>query len=1039
VGRTDTAGTAYNVTVDQGLNVLAAANVNVTAQNGLGGNIALNAQPGYQLGPEQIGYGAIQLNAYGSSNQVLGLGGKIDINAYSGGLGEYGSATSRVSVSSATIALSAGAAPTLPGLAGSMNIFGQGAVSIVASLIPPVLPQFPETVYLYGLGIPGTAGGVRMESPNGIQALSDFYAGTVYPLDGGGLNLKGRSLPTGYVNIQDVASFVMNPSAILQTDVINSVSSSGVVVGDTLRAQGAGGINTTVIKPPLAIGVGNPNLTLSGNAFAGNQNYVIIQNADSIAFDAGGTGALTGVQSINGAVWPPPTGDASLWAAYPATQTVNLVSHGITACGPITGLTSINGVTYAGPSQWSTFPAVQAVDMASNGITNLASITTPDGFTLTSAGSVGIFADTSGGNISIATNGGGAVNIGTGNAGDINILTSGALHDLNLGGDTVTVSATVGLQVNADTTVGSVGSPLALSVYGNINATETITATVAVQTPEVYSGADILLQGQNDVNVRAIAGAVNITGFSEIRMTAPNIYGVGAYTGNSVSATGDVISSSATTPYSLNTIGGLVAGIPSGFRDATEFYVSANGSDITGSGGILSPYATIQKAITQAELISSAALVCVINVASGHYTENLTFNKGYVILNGTLQGQNGDEVCEIIGSISIACVGANDVFNRQVAFQGFNISCGVGQSITNTSSSSHTVSFQDCSIYVNSVAYNSTASSVDARTYFTNVDVYSTNAANVSPVITTNVGQVELERMDVTVDGNAIALLIGGTSVLTRFSLSTLESTSTATTLRPLLSFTSTSTSAHSLALISFVFTSSVAKTATNAVYINSGITTAINALNCVFILAGTASSTNNCIGYNGVGSPTIAGINNTSLNINVLLPQTTSVQSGITQIQYTNIQPPGLATYSSTVDQAIAVSGTPQALTYNTTQFNNGTTLVANSRVYVTAQGNYNLNYSVELQHAGAGATQIATTFLKKNGTTIANTGRQWSITSGSFQNAATAEFVVSLNAGDYVEVFFNGDTSLSANATAAAGALPAIPSVVFNIKQFR
>jgi hypothetical protein len=145
------------------------------------------------------------------------------------------------------------------------------------------------------------------------------------------------------------------------------------------------------------------------------------------------------------------------------------------------------------------------------------------------------------------------------------------------------------------------------------------------------------------------------------------------------------------------------------------------------------------------------------------------------------------------------------------------------------------------------------------------------------------------------------------------------------------------------------------------------------------------------------------------------------------------------LATYSSTVDQTIAVSGTPQALTYNTTQFNQGTTLLASSRVYANAQGNYALNYSVELSHAGLGVAQIATTFLKKNGTTIANTGRQWSITSSGFQNAAMAEFIVALNSGDYVEVFFSGDTSLSANATAAAGALPAIPSVVFNIRQFR
>jgi hypothetical protein len=138
-------------------------------------------------------------------------------------------------------------------------------------------------------------------------------------------------------------------------------------------------------------------------------------------------------------------------------------------------------------------------------------------------------------------------------------------------------------------------------------------------------------------------------------------------------------------------------------------------------------------------------------------------------------------------------------------------------------------------------------------------------------------------------------------------------------------------------------------------------------------------------------------------------------------------------------VDQPIVVTATPQALTFNTTQFNQGTTLLSNSRVYANAQGNYALSYSVELLHVGVSPNQTATTFLKKNGTVIANTGRQWSITSGSYQIAAIAEFVVALNAGDYVEVFFSGDTSLSANATAAAGALPATQSVVFNIKQFR
>jgi hypothetical protein len=294
--------------------------------------------------------------------------------------------------------------------------------------------------------------------------------------------------------------------------------------------------------------------------------------------------------------------------------------------------------------------------------------------------------------------------------------------------------------------------------------------------------------------------------------------------------------------------------------------------------------------------------------------------------------------------------------------------------------------------------------------------------------------------MDVTVDGNAIALLIGGTSVLTRFSLSTLESTSTATTLLPLLSFTSTSTSAHSLALISFVFTSSVAKTATNAVYINSGITTAINALNCVFILAGTASSTNFCVGYSGVGSPTIAGINNTSLNVNVLLPQTTAVQSGITQIQYTDINPPVLACYSSSVDQAfLGAVNTPQAVTFNTTQFNQGTSLVSSTRVYVGSQGNYQVSWAVGFSHSTG--TGLVTTFLKKNGTTIANTGAQTTTFSGSSSLVQLSPtFILSLNAGDYIELWWNTNALSSAiNSTAAVNGNPAVPGAVINVTQIR
>lgn len=914
---TATTGGAYNVTVDKGVNILAAANVNVTAQNGSGGNIQLNAQPGYQLGTQQIGYGAIQLNAYGSSNQALGLGGKIDINAYSGGIGEYGSATSRVSLSAATLALSAGAIPTLPGTAGSMNIFGQDIVSIVASVAPPLFTQYPNTVYVYGDGVPGVAGGVRLSSPAGVQIAgnSDFYATDCYPFTSLGLNLKGRASvpgPAADVTIADCATFAMRNAATM-----------------------------TGIK--------------------------------SIAMD--GSGAITGVNTINGVVYPPPVGDVA---------------------------------------DWATFPAKQNVDLSANTINNISAINVLTNTAISSAGSLAIFSD--GADLSIASANGGNVNVGTGNAGDISIQTVGAGNDLNLAGDTVNVTAQAAM--NITTTTGNT----------------------------TIEGTDIVITASSDFTASATTGSSNINGQIDVSLYSA--------TGNVnlVADTGQVIVQDSVLNMNTHKITNLVAGSANTdavnfqqlntvvtAKDSTEFYVSDNGSDVSGNGSFFAPYATIQKAITQAELVSSNILVCVINVASGHYNENLTFNKGYIVLNGSLSSQTGNEVCEITGSISIALAGANDVFNRQVTFQGFNITTGPGQAVTDTSTSSHTVTFQDCKAFVYQQFFVSTATCPDMRLYITNVEVSQTYLLSTFPVIVTNVGLAEFERLDMTVVGNVTAIVVGGTSVLSRLSLATLEATNAAATLLPLLSITSSTTAAHSFGNVAYAFSSAVAKTNTKAVFINSGINTAIIMLNNVFTLAGTASSTNFCVGYDGSGNPTIAGVNNTSLNVNVLLPQTTAVQSGISQIQYTNIQPPGLATYSSTADQVIAVSGTPQALTYNTTQFNQGTTLVANSRVYATAQGNYALSYSVELQHAGAGATQTATTFLKKNGTTIANTGRQWSIASGGYQIAAPAEFVVSLNAGDYVEVFFSGDTSLSANATAAAGALPAIPSVVFNIKQFR
>lgn len=1034
-------GNDVSIKADPGLNPLYTGAINLTAQNGNGGQVNITANPGAVAA---FG-GKVAITANGGTILLptdpptsVTVGGEIDIFANTGSGGLY-TLTSAVKIAAAGVNSYAGAIPAVGSLAGYNFIYGTAGVSMCAGL-PASGIQFPGTVYIYGIGEPGIAGGVRLQSPSGIQLLSDTYVTNLYPLTSDNLTIQGRSAfpgPEAHVTILDVDTLTMR--------------SGSVITADSIAAANTNVAFTSPIATN-AITTNGSNMTISGVA---GSKYVVLSNADTVAFDSAGAGALTGVQSINGAVWPPPTGDASLWSQYPATSKINVAGFGISSIGSLTEVSSINGSVYppvVSSADWSVFPAIQAVNMSSFGITQLASINTTDNFTLTSVSSLGIFTD-NGGDLSIAATNGGNVNIGTGNQGDINIVTTGTGNETTIGGDVVNLDATLGVRISApylDMVGNNVINVANLNGSAATNLNITSTAEVVIQgatnAQMECSTGSVNMVGQQDANIVATTGAVNITALTEISLQGPVTVGLAIANKNvtvngTVNATGDVVSSSGVDNYALNTIGALVGGIPSGFRDATEFYVSFDGSDTTGLGSILSPYQTIQKAITQAELVSSSLQICVINVASGHYTENLTFNRGYIVLNGSLQSQTGNEVCEITGSISINVSGTSDLFNRQITFNGFNLTCGAGQAITDTSTTPHIVSFQDCKCFVVNQFFVSTTSAPDMRLYMTNVEIQQTLAGSVLPVIVTNVGQIELERLDVSLSGNCSAIQIGGTSILSRFSLSALETTNTGATLLPMLNITSSTTSTHTLGNVAFAFSSATTKANTSAVYIASGVSTVLLMLNNVFSLQGTSASTNYTVGYNGVGTPAILGVNNTSLNVNVLLPQTTAVQSGIQQIAYTDMNPPNMACYSTTGDQTyIGPSvNTPQVVTFNTTQFQQGTSLVSTSRFYVSSQGNYQITWSICFSHSTG--TALVTSFLKKNGTTVANTGSQSTTFSGSSSILQVSpNFILSLNAGDYVELWWNSNAlGSSINSTGAINNNPATPGAVFNITQIR
>jgi hypothetical protein len=563
--------------------------------------------------------------------------------------------------------------------------------------------------------------------------------------------------------------------------------------------------------------------------------------------------------------------------------------------------------------------------------------------------------------------------------------------------------------------------------------------------------SDMIFQGGTIQGMGAITGQTaggvglgNVNGISGL--TGSNIGLANSLIGNGsnvlLATPGDVVATyGGSIPNSLSTIGFLAR-----FKDTTEFFVSNSGKTLAqgATGSVLNPFNTIQEAITQAELVSGVvagvAQIPVIHIASGHYTENITFNKGYVLLNGNLQTQTATEVVELTGSVSIACAGTDDTFQRMVVFQGMSITCGAGQSVTDTSTASHTVAFQDCKIATNGrFFFGNTTAGKDVRNVFTNCDIVQSNSVNTTPVVDINVGWLEMERTDISMNGNCSAVRMASTSYLFRMLFCNFESSTASATADSIVQITTNSTAPQSIGSCAFTYSSVTSKNASPiscGIYFNTGVATVCSVINCFFTMTGCGGSGNFIINYTGATAPilTVQGIN--ALYVPVTFPFAYAINSGFTLVPFTDSIGQVAGSYSSSATQSISVAGTPQAITLNTTEYQYGTLLVASTRIYAGRTGLYKFTYSIQLNNT-SGGNETVTIFIKKNGATVARSGSQVLIGNNAPQ-FPFCEYVLTMNSGEYLEVFFNGtNVNCQALAVGATATLPAIPSIIANLVQ--
>lgn len=730
----------------------------------------------------------------------------------------------------------------------------------------------------------------------------------------------------------------------------------------------------------------------------------------------------------------------------------------------------------AGPPDWSNYPAVSNVDAAGFNITNTGTLgstnidcyqTTVTGFGTLQVGSPVLLAPNPGtvnvngtltvqrGDSNTYINAGGIVYQGdsivpAANGVRLGCLPVSGINTCRMELNTITAPSAIQLVAPSFITIDTAGA-------ANITAAGAALVQAGGTTTIESAAKDIRLQGTSgtfsDVTMfgGTLGGMGNLTGQAVTGVAIGNvnaISGVGSFitvstdlsggAGVDYLTQGDVVSNTVgSTPNSLNAIGTRVR-----FRDTTEFFVSNNGNDVTGDGSVLNPFATIQKAITQAELISSAAQIPVINISSGKYVENISFAKGYVMLCGALSTQTANEITEITGGATITMAGAADLFSRQVFFQGLNITCPSGSVWLDNSTTSHTVSFQDCKVTAINNFFSGVSTGADARTFFSNCDIVSTSTTNTTATISVSLGAVELERVDITTAGSAPSFQLAGSATLFRAFNCQFENTTASTTAAPIVRMASSSLTAQPFGACSFAYTNAASKAlsaASNGLRIESGVSSTFILLDCVFTLTGCTGSVNNTIGYNGVGTPTVLLSNNRSLFIPVAAPFTTTIQSGISKVNYTNINGPAAGSYSSSVNQAIAVASTPQALTFNTTESEFNTSLVASTRIYTTATGKFRFDYSVQLENT-SGGDQTVKIWIAKNGANVARSASQV-VVSNNGQTFPFCSYTLSLNAGDYLEVYFDSNSTnvraLAVPAVVGPPAEPAVPSIIVNLTQ--
>jgi hypothetical protein len=191
----------------------------------------------------------------------------------------------------------------------------------------------------------------------------------------------------------------------------------------------------------------------------------------------------------------------------------------------------------------------------------------------------------------------------------------------------------------------------------------------------------------------------------------------------------------------------------------------------------------------------------------------------------------------------------------------------------------------------------------------------------------------------------------------------------------------------------------------------------------------------------NNHGTVTLATGNATTTTIvdERISPDTKILLIPFSSAAFTDSTPYGA--FQDSTDQTAASTTTAYAVTFNTTDFSNGISVVSNSRITAKSYGIYNAQFSLQFANTDTQIQDIDVWFTK-NGTNIANSNSRFSVpnshggTDGHL--IAALNFWIELNANDYFELMWRTTStavSIQQIPTQTSPTRPATPSAIMTL----